>query len=114
MSLVKITVLKKIVVDEYMDEYCLPMPEGADRSCPALEPGQTFYFREGEYEPVRQGFCSWAWADIQRDVQVVKTGGKQPWNKTEATVACCTDGARPVFFRIELVDDSDKPDSVTC
>ena len=88
--------------------------QGADRSCPALEPGQTFYFREGEYEPVRQGFCSWAWADIQRDVQVVKTGGKQPWNKTEATVACCTDGARPVFFRIELVDDSDKPDSVTC
>ena len=45
---------------------------------------------------------------------MVKTGGKQPWNKTEATVACCTDGARPVFFRIELVDDSDKPDSVTC
>jgi uncharacterized repeat protein (TIGR04076 family) len=53
-----------------------------------------------------EGFCDWAWADIQRDVAVLCSGGDYPWIKLKgATVACCTDAFRPVTFLIERIND---------
>ena len=42
-----------------------------------------------------EGFCDWAWADIRTYIGLVHAGGM------EQTVACCTDGFRPVFFKLE-------------
>jgi uncharacterized repeat protein (TIGR04076 family) len=63
--------------------------------------GQQF-LSEGLKMP--EGFCSWAWADIQRDVTVLAVGGNFPWVKEEGVmISCCTDGFRPVLFKLERV-----------
>jgi uncharacterized repeat protein (TIGR04076 family) len=47
------------------------------------------------------GFCSWAWADIQKYVMVLARGGNFLGVKPGTFVTCCTDGFRPVFFGLE-------------
>ena len=44
-----------------------------------------------------EGFCGWAWADIQKLVYGIARDG-QP-----CFVTCCTDGYRPVFFQLEKI-----------
>jgi len=49
-------------------------------------------------------FCSWAWADIQRDVAHLAIGGDFPWIKQRGImITCCTDGLRPVVFKLERI-----------
>jgi uncharacterized repeat protein (TIGR04076 family) len=50
------------------------------------------------------GFCTWAWHDIYPAVTGLRFGGNYPWMKKEGAIySCCSDGARPVFFKIERV-----------
>jgi len=52
------------------------------------------------------GLCSWAFADIQRDITLLRLGGNFPWMKEKGTIlSCCTDGVRPVTFKLERIDD---------
>lgn len=52
-----------------------------------------------------QKFCAWAWADIQRDVVYLALDGNYPWMKQNGTVlSCCTDGLRPVVFKLERME----------
>jgi len=38
-----------------------------------------------------EGFCSWAWADLQRDVTHLAMGGEFPWMRQRgAMITCCT------------------------
>ena len=98
MSKLRITVLKKMHFPDLQERYAKPNTFGI---CTAFEEGQTFETDEGK--PV--GFCSWAWADIQRDVTLVRSGATLPWiGPKDTMVACCTDGFRPVVFRIDRVD----------
>lgn len=54
---------------------------------------------------VPEGFCSWAWADIQRDVAHLAMDGDFPWIKEKGKmVSCCTDGLRPVVFKLERIE----------
>jgi len=47
----------------------------------------------------------WAWADIQRDVAHLALGGDFSWiNKPGSMVSCCTDGLRPVVFKLERAE----------
>jgi len=62
----------------------------------------TEYISKGINMP--EGFCSWAWADIQRDVAHLAMGGDFPWiSKKGLMVSCCTDGLRPVVFKLERI-----------
>lgn len=95
---VKITVLKKLETGEVFSQFA-----GADVGplCPRVEVGQEFVSK-GLQMP--EGFCSWAWADIQRDVVHIALGGSFPWIKQEGTmISCCTDGLRPVIFKLEAL-----------
>jgi len=48
------------------------------------------------------GFCTWAWHDIYPAVTGLRFGGNYPWMKKDGMIySCCSDGARPVFFKIE-------------
>ncbi len=61
------------------------------------------YLSKGMSMP--EGFCSWAWADIQRDVAHLAMDGDFPWIKEPGKmVSCCTDGLRPVVFKLERVE----------
>jgi len=97
---VKITVLKKLSSKEV---YGGPLPEvGEDMApyCDRLQVGQEFIMDESGAMP--PGFCTWAWHDIYPAVTGLRFGGNFPWMKKEGMIySCCSDGARPVFFRIE-------------
>lgn len=104
MSKTKITVVKRVSLkDLYGDN----PPANIDEEmvtplCPAFTEGQEFFF-EHDCPP---GFCSWAFADIQRDIMLIHFGGSYPWIKDKhVAITCCTDGLRPVIFRVERVED---------
>ena len=48
------------------------------------------------------GFCGWAWRDIYKDLSVPQFGGDfYPWVNKGEMITCCTDGIRPVSFKLE-------------
>ena len=90
---VKIKVLRKVDTGDIRENYGKEVGE-----CPEFKIGDEFVV-EGLAIP--NGFCSWAWADIQRDIVHLALGGDFPWIKEKGTVvSCCTDGLRPVIFEI--------------
>lgn len=95
---VKITVLKRVSTDEVFREYAA---EDMQPSCSAMPEGKEF---TSKGMAIPEGFCSWAWADIQRDVVHLAMGGEFPWvRKKGSMISCCTDGLRPVIFKLERV-----------
>jgi uncharacterized repeat protein (TIGR04076 family) len=50
--------------------------------------------------------CGWAWNDIQKMVLALMAGGNfRQWMKEENTyIAWCTDGVKPVVFKLERRD----------
>jgi len=102
MTKVKITVVKKISRKDMFGnnppvETILP-PE-----CDRLEVGQEFISEDCDCPP---DFCNWAFADIQRDIAHLFFGGSYPFLKEEGVaLSCCTDGSRPVIFKLERIED---------
>lgn len=95
---VKITVMKQVEIGELFSEYAI---NEVNPLCDQVEVGQE-WISKGIQKP--GGFCSWAWADIQRDVAHLALGGSFPWIKQKGTIlSACTDGLRPVIFKIERI-----------
>ena len=92
---VRITVLKKYFHREFIDKYAAnPEPW---TECKKFEVNQEFVTAiEAPWE-IPSGFCAWAWADIQKLVYGMARGGQ------DVFVTCCTDGYRPVIFKLEKV-----------
>jgi uncharacterized repeat protein (TIGR04076 family) len=88
----KLTVLKRGFEKEYADKY----RKGQGAPCPKFKDGQEFTITSQWALPA--GFCEWAWGDIRTYIHDVFAG------QSGTTVACCTDGFRPVFFKIERVE----------
>lgn len=102
MSKCKITVVKRTINQDLIDEHVRDTGESVGR-CSAFEDGQEFIIEGFAKKP--DGFCDWAWASIHKDVVVVMFGGAYPWLKRPGTaITCCTDGLRPVIFSVERVE----------
>jgi uncharacterized repeat protein (TIGR04076 family) len=99
MSESKITVLKKMFNPDLVQEYCAQEAT----PCPVFEEGQEFYFKDLE-KPA--GFCDWAWDDIHKIVLALLANGDfGSWMKDKhSNISCCTDGLRPVVFKIEKLE----------
>lgn len=104
MKKVKITVLSTNLRSEYAGKY------GADGcgKCTLFEEGQEFY--TGNSKP--ENFCAQAWMDIHHYIFALTHGGGMEtffngsWVKQPGVaIACCTDGIRPVTFKIEATDE---------
>ncbi len=100
MARYKITVLRKMSNPDFASEYCVKGE--CEKLCPLMTEGREF-IAEGR-QP--DGFCSWAWIDLGRYITVFECGANftepMQWMKDNRTViACCTDGIRPVVFKIE-------------
>ena len=93
---VKITVVRRTQNTDMLSECA----EFIWDPCERLEEGQEF-IAEGVNMP--QGFCSWAWADIQKYVMTLARGGNFIGAKPGTFVTCCTDGYRPVIFKVERI-----------
>jgi uncharacterized repeat protein (TIGR04076 family) len=102
MSKCKITVVKRTINQDLIDEYLSDTRKGFGR-CQVYEDGQEFVIEGFPLRP--DSFCDWAWADIQRDVVAVMFGGDYPWIQPPGTsITCCTDGLRPVIFKVERIE----------
>ncbi len=86
-----LTVLRRGFEKEYADKY----RNGQGAPCPKFKDGQEFTITSQWAMPA--GFCEWAWGDIRTYIHDVFATGT-------TTVGCCTDGFRPVFFKIERLD----------
>jgi uncharacterized repeat protein (TIGR04076 family) len=97
----KITVLQKVIHQDLVDEYMEP---GVVTSpCPHFTEGQEFVV--DDYPG--QDFCNAAWNDIYKAYLTLVQGGSfSPWMRDEGTmIVCCSDGIRPVFFKLERVNE---------
>ena len=97
MAKVKITVVKRVHNQDLIAQYGKnPIPP-----CDRFSEGQEFVTSEA----MPEGFCPWAWADISRDAAIVQFGGNPPWIKQPGThIVCCSDGLRPVVFKVERIE----------
>ncbi len=109
----KITVLKRTFHKDLAEEY-LQTKTG---KCGEFEDDQEFITESPTAKP--DNFpCSFAWHDIHRflltlmqggsfDNYVGKTGRIWKWMKADNSyITCCTDGIRPVIFKLEVIDRS--------
>jgi len=88
----KITVLK---LDFNEDLYKL-YPYGHASPCGRLTVGQEF-ISICRWDPP-EGLCVWAWRDLIPIIQSYHEGREHP------SISCCTDGLRPVFFKLERIE----------
>ena len=86
---VKITVIKKLETGDIFEEYAA---EEAQATCDAVRLGDEFVSKA---MGIPEGFCGWAWADMQKLVYGMARGG------VDVFVTCCTDGYRPVVFKLK-------------
>lgn len=103
MSKCRITVVKKELYADLVTQYCDP----ATVPCEVFQVGDVFlvdrknYFRMEFEKP----FCSEAWHAISPYVFTMLQGGEPSWAVNHTILACCNDGARPVVFKLERIDD---------
>ncbi|NDV27549.1 TIGR04076 family protein [Desulfovibrio sp. JC010] len=105
MSMCKITVIRRMFNEDFAREFCKHPAVGP---CEMLREGQEFVVR-GPMPDKPHGFCSEAWAAIDRYVFAFCLGGGEifngSWMKREnEMIACCNDGVRPVVFKLERID----------
>jgi uncharacterized repeat protein (TIGR04076 family) len=103
---VKITVLKRvdpsIIFDG--DVPTNPISGRPFEICTAFEEGQEYLIETDNEMP--EGFCPQAWHDIFRKLGILHWEGKYgAWPAEGQIIACCTDGIRPVSFRLERMDE---------
>lgn len=124
---VKVTVIDKKCYPEIQQAYCADPSSGP---CPCYHVGDTFLFERyggtdhfwgmglhtlqqpAEDAPHTAGgdampHCSEAWDAIARYIYTGLQGGAimRGWmNDERVMIACCSDGTRPVIFKIERLD----------
>jgi uncharacterized repeat protein (TIGR04076 family) len=96
----RITVLRRTINEDFAKEYSKDKIE----LCPRNSEGQVYISIDGA-KP--DGFCDYAWRDIYKYVFTLNFDGNfGVWMKDQNTViTCCTDGIRPVFYKIERIED---------
>lgn len=99
-SRLKITVLRRLKPEEVFTQS--PAKHGPSEACHHYKDDQVFYVEEDGAMP--DGFCDWAWNDLYKTVQTLRFGGNFPWfEEPNISISCCTEGRRPVIFKIERI-----------
>jgi len=100
---VKITVQKKVDPKVIFGED-VPLQPGKDHPypiCPVDENAEWIVEKDGS---MPEGFCSWAWRDLYKDLAVLRQGAFfDGWVKPPYMYTACTDGVRPVSFKLETL-----------
>lgn len=126
--IVKVTVIDKKLYPELQEKFCADKNAGA---CPCYNVGDEFIFRRDDERDdfwhcgldtltktfadpdtvaggAKMPFCSEAWDAISRYIYAGLQGGSIMKNwmaKENEMIACCSDGTRPVIFKIERIDE---------
>ena len=95
----KITVLRTLDPNKLFDKLpvTLKHPLGP---CQVFTEGQEIFVKENLRMP--EGFCETAWRNFYHNIRVLGYDGELPFFKeTNRAINSCTDGMRPVIFKIE-------------
>lgn len=84
--------------------------------CPLFKEGQEFILERGNgkddfWNMMNGKFCSEAWDAVSRYIYAALQGGSimKGWtNDEKMMIACCSDGTRPVIFKIERIDEMEE------
>lgn len=124
---VKVTVIDKKLYPELQQQYCANPESGV---CPCYNVGDEYIFdRDGDKDDfwnmglntlikcngipdqtaggTKMPHCSEAWDAIARYIYTGLQGGSimKDWMKEDnVMITCCSDGTRPVIFKIERID----------
>ncbi len=101
----KITVLKRSFNKELVDQYVENSRKINFGPCEVFKEGQEFL--TDVFGGIPQGFCPWAWDDIYKVLVAFAADGNfgMWYQNKDNLIACCTDGTRPVIFKIEKVEE---------
>jgi uncharacterized repeat protein (TIGR04076 family) len=101
----KITILKRTVNQDLIDEYL--EDEYKDHgACACFHEGQEFVIDTSTMPEDFSSICPWAWADIRQDIMIVASGGNMPGIKPRGTIITgCRDWFRPVIFKVERMEN---------
>ena len=103
MSKVKITVIKKFSPIDVFGHEIYSTSGTQITQCKAFDEGQEFIVNHIEKMPV--GFCGWAWRDIYKDLSVLYFGGNFNGHEEGVQHTSCSDGRKPVCFRLERLKE---------
>ena len=109
MAKVKVTVAKRCNYNDLFPEnppigYVDELMQGP--VCPVFKEGQEFIIDSAHIDDVPEGFCSGAYVAIYWQMMHLLLGGSCDWAiPPTAALACCTDGFRPVIFKLERIED---------
>lgn len=98
---IKITVLRKMINKDFAEKYC----QENVTYCPVFTEGQKFIYNHTGDGNKPKNFCEHAWNDIYPTVMTLASKGTFiGWMKKEGeNIVCCTDGIRPVVFKVERI-----------
>ncbi|MCF8077144.1 MAG: TIGR04076 family protein [Desulfotignum sp.] len=103
----KITVIKRTVNQDLIDDYLKNFPKNSS-PCSTFQEGDEFLVTSEFNMP--ENFCHWAWADIRREILAVINDASYNWyQKPGVVIAGCTDWFRPVYFKIEKLSFAPAP-----
>ena len=101
MRKMKITVVKGFTAEGLYAEDTPSTIESFSTVCPVHSPGQE-YVTESVVCP--EGLCTWAYADMRREINHLLRGGDFGWiGRKGVAYSSCTDGLRNVVFKIERI-----------
>ncbi len=92
---VRITVLKKLFHEEIIQAHTDNPEKWVP--CPKFNVGDVHVVSSNVPWDKPEGFCGWAWADMQKMIWGMSRGGPKKF------VTSCTDGYRPVIFLLEQI-----------
>lgn len=106
---VKITVIKKTYHSDLVDELATEPDDWREGTigtkancCHSFDVGHEF-ISDGTHMP--EGFPDPPWVDIQKYVFILGRGGNMLGVENGTYVTNCTDGFRPVTFKLERIDE---------
>ena len=98
---VKITVIRSFSKEEIFGDDVPPELAGFETPCRNHTPGQEYVLESADCP---EGFCSWAFRDIYRDLIHLARVGDYPWIGAPGTsYSSCTDGRKTVVFKLERI-----------
>jgi len=97
----KITVLKRLDPSKLFETLPVARKDWMV-PCDIYKDGQEIIVGEDLRMP--EGFCPSAWQTIYHNIRTLGFGGNLPYfDEKGVAVSCCSDGLRPVIFKIERI-----------
>ena len=104
MAKIKISVIKTFSPEDvFGGKVTRPNESSALTPCTKVREGQEFIVDDKGVMP--EGFCGWAWRDIYKDLSVLRFEGDFPFTELGVMYTSCTDGMRPVCFKLERLKE---------